>query len=151
MGHQRGPSVSVSGQTIVGGGPNAGTGKKGARGAVYVFVKPAGGWADMTETAKLTAGDGVAGDGFCIAVAVSGNTVAVGAPGVSSQAGNAYVFVEPATGLANTPRYNAKLTASDAAETDQLGRSIAISGNTVVAGTPFKALGEEQGAAYGVV
>ncbi len=148
LGDQMGTSVSISGDIIVAGAPEAGTGRKGARGAVYVFVKPVGGWTDMTETAKLTAGDGVAGDGFGAAVAISGNTVAVGAPGVSGQTGNAYVFVEPGAGWATTSRYNAKLTASDGAETDQLGRSIAINGNTVVSGTPYKALGQEQGAAY---
>lgn len=147
-GDQLGLSVSISGDTIVAGAPNAGTGRKGARGAVYVFVKPASGWTDMTETAKLTAGDGLASDEFGSSVGVSGNTVAAGAPGVSGETGNAYVFVKPTSGWTTTPKYNAKLSASDAAENDQLGRAIAISGNTVVSGTPYKALGQEQGAAY---
>jgi hypothetical protein len=44
-----------------------------------VFAKPEGGWADMTETAKLTASDGAAGDYYGYSVSVSGATVAVGA------------------------------------------------------------------------
>ena len=33
-----------------------------SRGPLYVFVKPAGGWVNGTQTAKLTASDGAAGD-----------------------------------------------------------------------------------------
>ena len=32
------------------------------QGAAYVFTEPASGWANMTQTAKLTASDGAAGD-----------------------------------------------------------------------------------------
>jgi hypothetical protein len=49
------------------------------QGSAYVFVKPAGGWANMTETAKLTASDGAANDFFGNSVAISGDTVVVGA------------------------------------------------------------------------
>ncbi len=40
-------------------------------GAVYVFTKPAAGWTSSTESAKLTATDGAAGDEFGISVAPS--------------------------------------------------------------------------------
>jgi hypothetical protein len=45
-----------------------------------VFVKPAGGWANQTEQAKLTASDGTANILFGASVAVSGDTVVAGAP-----------------------------------------------------------------------
>ena len=48
-------------------------------GAAYVFEKPAGGWVNMTETAKLTASDGAAFDYFGISVSLSGDTALVGA------------------------------------------------------------------------
>ena len=46
---------------------------------MYVFTKPASGWADETQAAKLTASDGADGDGLGWSVAVSGTTIAAGA------------------------------------------------------------------------
>ena len=88
------------------------------QGAAYVFTEPGSGWANMTQTAKLTASDGAAGDDFGTSVSISGNTVVVGAPdatvGANSGQGAAYVFTEPGSGWANTTQ-TAKLTASDGA------------------------------------
>ena len=44
-----------------------------------MFTESGSGWANMTQTAKLTASDGAAGDGFGCSVSISGNTVVVGA------------------------------------------------------------------------
>jgi FG-GAP repeat len=101
-------------------------------GAAYIFVKPASGWTDMTETAKLTASDGAGGDAFGYNVSISGNTAAVGALFAHSGAGAAYVFVKPASGWSKMTQ-TAELTASDATTFDNMG-SVAISGNTVVTG-----------------
>ncbi|MCJ7723573.1 MAG: hypothetical protein MUP03_05535, partial [Anaerolineales bacterium] len=64
-------------------------------GAAYVFVKPGGGWANMTQTKKLTASDKAANDWLGYSVSVSGDVV-VGAhyadPGGSNDAGAAYMF-----------------------------------------------------------
>jgi len=49
-----GQSIAMSGDTIVVGAPYANNGA----GAAYVFVKPASGWADMTETAMPTPSTG---------------------------------------------------------------------------------------------
>ena len=59
------------------------------------------------------------------------------------------MFVKPAGGWASETEA-AKLTASDGAAFDQLGFSVAISGNTVVAGAPFATVNgnSKQGAAY---
>jgi hypothetical protein len=66
------------------------------QGAAYVFVKPAGGWADATQTAKLTASDGAAGDALGFSVAVSSDTIVAGAVGTAvsghSFQGAAHVF-----------------------------------------------------------
>lgn len=128
-GNLLGTSVSISpdGKTIVAGGPGEG-GPSGA----YVFVEPEGGWVDMTEpTATLTAASG-----FEVghSVAISGNTIAVG----EADTGNleaVYVFVEPAGGWADTTQPNATLTGSDEGREDAFGHVVAISGNTVVAGS----------------
>ena len=77
----------------------------GFGGAAYVFVKPAGGWANGTQTAKLTASDGF-GLG---SVAISGDTIVAGAPsadvsGHSSRAPPTCSSSPPAGGQAERRR-----------------------------------------------
>jgi hypothetical protein len=127
-----GCSVSISGDTIV-----VGASIYGSPGKAYVFVKPPTGWADMTETAQFSASDGQVSDAFGVSVSISGNSVVVGAPGQTVRAtqdqGAAYVFVKPANGWVTTTQ-TAELIASDGAEYSELGSSVSISGDTVVAG-----------------
>ena len=90
-------------------------------GAAYVFTRPSGGWADMTQTAELTPGTaGAAGDRFGVSVAVRGDTVVVGAHQHDGNAGAAYVFTKSGTAWVSTSTA-AKLTASDSAASDQFG------------------------------
>ena len=95
-----GISVAIAGDTIVVGASGDDVGGNGDQGSAYVFVKPAAGWANAAETAKLTASDGAVADGFGHSVAVSDDTVVVGAPsdniGTNANQGSAYVFVKPA-------------------------------------------------------
>ena len=133
-----GISVAVSGDTIVIGA--SGDDDNGAdSGSAYVFVKPSGGWANGTEAAKLTASDGEEFDGFGISVAVDDDTVLVGAyqddGDDSEDSGSAYVFVKPTNGngWANGTE-TTKLTASDAADDDNFGISVALDGDTAVIG-----------------
>lgn len=142
-----GDSVAVSGSTVVAGAP--GCLNCGFVGAAYVFTEPAKGWGNMTQTAKLTASDGVANNQFGFAVSIDGGTIAVGAHGMNSGRGAVYVFTEPINGWTNMTQ-TAKLTASDATPSELVGRSVSISGNTVVAGAPQDNNGayKEQGAAY---
>ena len=161
-GDQSGWSVSISGNTVVVGARYATVGGNVKQGAAYVFTEPGSGWAEnlpppqfptLTQTAKLTASDGAAGDAFGQSVSISGNTVVVGAylATVNSNAhqGAAYVFTEPASGWADMTQ-TAKLAASDGAANNQFGNSVSISGNTVVAGSEFATVNGNgnQGAAY---
>ncbi|HEY52587.1 MAG TPA: hypothetical protein G4N94_03935 [Caldilineae bacterium] len=132
-------SVAISGDTVVVGVSD------GDKGVAYVFEKPGDGWANATETAVLSASDGAAGDYFGRAVAVSGDTVVVGAEGDESSKGSAYVFEKPGGGWANATE-TAKLSASDGAGGDQFGNSVAINGDTVVAGA--HGVGSNSGSAY---
>jgi hypothetical protein len=130
-GHGFGWSVAISGDTIV-----VGAGIEVDAGAVYVFERDAGG-ADMWgEVTKLTASDGAALDFFGCSVSISGDTVVVGAPRHSAAAqfsGAAYVFGRDAGG-SNTWGEVTKLTASDAESNDWFGGSVSISGSTTVVG-----------------
>ncbi|MCH2161082.1 MAG: hypothetical protein MK085_04330 [Phycisphaerales bacterium] len=126
-----GSTVSISGDTaLIGARLDDDNGS--ASGSAYVFDRDEFGvW---SETAKLTASDGAATDYFGWAVSISGETIVVGAYGDDddgSSSGSAYVFERDGAG---TWSETAKLTASDGAAVDNFGRSVSISGETVVAG-----------------
>jgi hypothetical protein len=120
-------SVAIDGDTIV---VSAGGGQ-----AAYVFRTSDGG-ATYGQVAKLTASDS-----FGDSVAIDGNTIVVGAHGDDDasgctdkycNSGSAYVFRTSDGGA--TYDELAKLTASDAAEGDNFGWSVAIDGGTIVVG-----------------
>ena len=100
---QLGYSVAVSGDTLVAGAPFATVNGNADRGAVYVFVAPRGGWANATETAKLTASDGAANDNLGTGVGISGDTVVAGSNATidgHADQGAVYVFLKPRGWLA---------------------------------------------------
>ena len=144
-----GSSVAIDGSTIVVvAHQNDADTNDNDEGAAYVFAKPASGWADMTQTAKLTAFGAAAGDEFGISVAVDGDTILVGAHQNDSNDGAAYVFTEPFTGWADSSE-TAKLIASDAAADDEFGISVALDGDTAVIGArQDDDNGSQSGSAY---
>jgi hypothetical protein len=122
------------------------------RGSAYVFVKPAAGWANLTETAKLTASDGATLDWFGYSAAMDGDTIVIGAPGgptgPSTVPGAVYIFVKPSGGWADMTQ-TARLTASDGAAGDGFGWSVAMDGDTLVAGAYTDSIdASQQGSAY---
>ncbi len=134
-----GVSVAISGDTVVAGARGDDSASGTDQGSAYVFIKPAGGWSGtLSQSAKLVASDGASSDEFGNSVAISGDTVVVGAwqDDISSQGdrGSAYVFVKPPAGWSGLLTQNAKLTASDGAGNDNFGQSVAISGDTIVVG-----------------
>jgi hypothetical protein len=145
-----GSTVAVSGDTIVV-ATNFGCTSTVTSGA-YVFVKPATGWTNMTETAKLTEAN-VCTDGFGFSAAISGNTIVVGAAdttvGSNNLQGAVYVYVEPAAGWTSTATPTATLTEAHGAARDLLGTALAIQGGTVVAGgASAQFTGSKAGAVY---
>jgi|SRR5580658_854504 hypothetical protein len=140
-----GSSVAVSGETVVVGADSFNNGL----GAAYVFVKPAGGWTNMTQTATLTPSNGGDGDNFGISVSIDSSTIVVGAPVDSpdSPPQTAYVFVQPAGGWTNMTE-TAQLQGTGSDEED-FGRSVAVLGNRIVVGNPFAIQGQTfQGESY---
>lgn len=104
----------------------------------------------FVQKAELTASTGSDEDRLGDSVAVSGNTIVAGAPGENSTVpGAVYVFSEPSGGWANAHQ-TAVLTVSDGATNAALGSSVAISGDTIVAGAPEATIDGHsyQGAAY---
>ena len=125
------------------------------QGAVYVYIRPAGGWGgSLVEAAKLLPSDPVAGQQFGHRVAIDGDTIVVGAPGPAvggaARAGAAYVFVRPAGGWSGTLTETATLLATDGAAADELGVDVAIHGGVILAGASFDDVGVNlnQGSAY---
>lgn len=104
------------------------------------------------EQAKIVAADGRAQDIFGASVAISGDTVVMGAPGVDSpgmsDVGAAYVFVRPSGG--STWTQQAKLTADNAELYDRLGSAVLVRGDTVLASAMNRAFEgiETVGAVY---
>ncbi len=125
-----GISVSISGDTaIVGAHQDDDDGSRS--GSAYVFVRAGTTW---TQQAKLTASDAASGDRFGSGVSISGESAIISAPtddDDGSSSGSAYVFVRAGT----TWSQQAKLTASDAAESDHFGDSVALDGDTAVVGS----------------
>jgi hypothetical protein len=129
---QLGWSLAMSGNTIAAGAPlYPGDGSKA--GAVYVFVEPAGGWADTTTpTAQLTDSTTRVLDHLGQTVAISGDAIVAGAHGN----GYADVWVKPASGWLSTSTPTATLTDSAISGNTGFGTAVAISGDTIVVGDP---------------
>jgi hypothetical protein len=135
IGDKYGSAVAVSGDTAVVGAPEADPKGKAAAGAAYIFARSSGVW-KLQE--KLTAVDAAFGDHFGWSVAVSGNTVIVGAPDRDTwgtvDAGAAYAFAR--SGATWTARPT--LTAAAPATGDWFGSAVAVSGDTILVGAPHR-------------
>lgn len=125
-----GTSVAMSGDTAVVGVPSDDIFGHADQGSVYVYIRGNNGlW---TEQARLVVKDGAGSDMFGASVAISGNTLAVGAPGDDVSRGSVYVF-ERTGAIWEDPQ---KLIATSGSSLDRFGASLAISGDTMVAGSP---------------
>jgi len=158
-GDEFGSPVAISGDTVVIGTHNEASSATGVNGnqndnsapysgAAYVFVRTNGAW---TQQAYLKASNTGRNDFFGGSVAISGDTIVVGASAEQSNgingnqtdnslrsAGAAYVFVRSGTIWTQ----QAYLKASNTGAFDLFGNSVAISGETIVVG----GVGEESNA-----
>lgn len=130
-----GVSVAIDGDTIVV-GASSDEDQGDFTGSAYLFIKPEGGWSSGHENAKLTASDGGYDHGFGGSVAISGDTLVIGALGRDNATGAAYLFTRPVSGW-HSGTEDLRITASDGADNDCFGISVSISGTTVAAGAPY--------------
>jgi hypothetical protein len=147
-----GSAVAINGNTIALGAQYETVNDIADAGAVYLYVKPENGWGNMTQIAKLTASDPTVAAEFGSSIAISGNTIVVGAylatVGSHKNQGEAYVFVKPTSGWTDMTE-TAKLTSSDGTAEDLFGASVGIDGNTIAVGAAAKQMKYElEGAAY---
>lgn len=148
-----GRSLAISNDTIVVGAPredsiavgidgNQADNSAPNSGAAYVFVRNGLAW---SQQAYLKASNSGSSDSFGMSVDIESDTIVIGAHGESSgttvingnetdnsapSAGAAYVFVRTGT----TWSQQAYFKASNAEENDQFGRSVSLSGDTVLVG-----------------
>ncbi|MBW2455962.1 MAG: cadherin-like beta sandwich domain-containing protein [Deltaproteobacteria bacterium] len=148
-----GTSVAISGDTIVIGAPGEDSNATGANGnessnvlgmagAAYVFVRSGTTW---TQQAYLKASNPNVNDRFGTSVAISADTIVVGAfqedssatgingtetDNTAADSGAAYVFVRNGT----TWTQQAYLKASNTDPDDQFGRRVGIDVDTIVVG-----------------
>ncbi len=163
---QFGISVAISATTVVVGATgddrnvDGVPGDENAVGAAYVFQKDQGGVNNWGQVKKLVSSDAATFDLFGNSVAISGNTVVVGAyneahdtnstPGDEVRVGAAYLFHKDQNGT-NAWGQVRKLTAFDGTTNDSFSESaVAISGAVVVVGawSDDNANGGNAGAMY---
>ena len=133
--HVFGVSVSLVGDTALVGASSADQNGV-ATGSAYYYKNLDKASGTINENVKLTASDGVQGDGFGADVSLSGDSALVGAfadddNGFTS--GSAYYFknLDDSVGAINE---NVKLTASDGASGNRFGISVSLSGDSALVG-----------------
>lgn len=137
-----GTSAAISGDTIVlGCGYDMGNGSYPRE--AYVYVKPASGWTNTTESARLQSPSARFQIGGGGAVAIDGDTIVVGCvdtayTGVGS-AGAAAVYEKPSQGWSGDIMPIAVLT--DGGLNDSLAWQLAISGDTIALAAPEATVG----------
>jgi len=145
-----GYTVALDGNFAIVGAPGV-DGDGTDRGAAYIFLKTQGGTDAWGQVKELVAGDTGDADYFGVAVDISGDYAVVGAVGengTGTNMGAAYVFYRNQGGADNWGQVK-KLTASDRADSDSFGYSVAIDGDTVVVGANLEdGAGSDRGAAY---
>ncbi|QDU66452.1 FG-GAP repeat protein [Engelhardtia mirabilis] len=147
-GAQFGWTLAMDGSTLLVGADLQGPPGNGA-GAVYVFEYSGSSW---VETQRLKGSDTIPLDYFGWSVALEGDFAAIGATGSESAGepfgkdeGAVYVFQRVGSSWVQT----ARLEASDAAASDELGYAVGIAEGRVLAGSPDQdELGSNAGAAY---
>lgn len=139
-----GSAIDVAGDSVVLGAPGDSSAGNWF-GAAYVFARAGTSW---SQQAKLVADDASPSDSFGWSVSISGDVALVGAPidsDTAYDAGSAYVFVRSRAVWSQ----QAKLVAADIAAGDRFGKSVGVSGDVAVVGSPGDDdLGPDSGSAY---
>ncbi|MGB0203398.1 MAG: FG-GAP repeat protein, partial [Acholeplasmataceae bacterium] len=130
---QFGYSVALKGATLVI-GANLDSDNGFASGSVYIYdlTKNNG---DAGFERKITASDSEESDHFGFSVAIDGTTLVVGSYNDDDNGTNSgSVYVYDLTKTSDDEGFETKITASDGAQSDYFGYSVAIDGTTLVVG-----------------
>ncbi len=141
-----GYSVAISGDTAIVGAPLDQVDNNPIQGSAFVYVRQGRTWVLQT---RLVDPEGASGDNFGFSVAIDGDTAMVGIPGdqVLNDTTRGSLIVFTRTG--NYWSFDRRLVASDGAQGDNFGWSLALSGNELIVGAPFKTISiANQGVGY---
>ena len=120
-----GRAVAISGNTLI-----ISSDEIAGSGAAYVFNRNNGIW---VQTARLEASSTSSSDHFGVDLGISNETIVVGSyfeDSIASNSGAVYVYKK----INGIWQEQTILKASNAGENDTFGRSVSISGNTIVVG-----------------
>lgn len=120
-------SVALDGANAIISAPSAFVSGNVLQGKAYVFSAVGGVWA---QGPTLLASDGSASASFGYSVALDGTTAVIGAQGVSSYIGAAYVF----DGTGGTWMQTGELVPDDGVAVEFFGISVSVSGPTALVG-----------------
>jgi FG-GAP repeat/PKD domain len=125
--------------------------KRGTRVLLLISLSlcaPAVAYALLTSETIISAEDGQADDGFGASVAMSGDTLVVGAPG-ASDGGAAYVFTRCGGSWTLQQKLLPAPPNPTTAQVDDFGATVAISGETIAVGDPHGSyMGTQNGGVY---
>ncbi len=131
-----GSAIALEGDVLVVGAPNDDLPAGRRAGSAYVFVRRGAAW---TLQQKIVASDATINGGFGSAVALSGDTLVVGAPQVSFPEGAAYVFAL----VGGVWQEQQKLVPAVRSAFAFFGSALSLDGNSLIVGAPRE---EESGA-----
>jgi len=126
-----GSSVAMSGDYIVVASPEEDTNGSNA-GSVYIFKRNSDTINDITQIAKIQGNDAHENDHFGNSVAISGDTIVVGAQH-NDNTGSVYIF-KINTDSSNDVIQIAKIKSDNPKASDHFGISVAILGDYIVVG-----------------
>jgi hypothetical protein len=129
---QFGSTVVVDGNSVFASAPAA-PGASAFTGAVYVFARQGAGW---VQTAKVTAADGVSGDGFGFGLDAHGGTMAVGAQSHPTSAGFGAGVVYLLQFKDGKWTQSAQFSGSDVAAGGNFGFSVSLKNDVLLVGAP---------------
>jgi hypothetical protein len=145
-----GHSVSIDGEYAAVGAPLVDytvTGPIKLEGSAYIFRRTGGSWLQQ-NTIPLQADDTTpGGNHFGTAVSIKGHTIVIGAPGDNDRgedSGAAFLFKRIGGEWVDQTR----LIATDGITNNYMGMSVAVDGDSILAGSPGYSNGSRVGAVY---
>ncbi len=143
LGLSVGQVLAIDDDTAVVGEPDQDFGVNAQQGAAYVFVRTRTASGDTwVQQAALADLGGSFYDNFGSAVAIDGNTIAIGSQRTNGKEGVAYVYVRSGT----TWSLQSKFSPAAKEANDYFGSAVALRGNRLVVGAPGAA--HNTGASY---
>jgi len=141
-----GTSVAISGDLVVIGSPGQDFTGANQAGSAYIFDRNNGGTDNWGEVTQISASDGSTSCEFGSSVDIEGDIIVAGSP--CGLGGGAYVYYQDQGGMDNWGEVT-KMISDDLSLGDELGISVALSGDAIIVGADGEdEVADGAGAAY---